>query len=481
MAVQLKDWKGNSITPVVPGDGGGGGSSYNSASVPHGKRGIGCTKFQPIVEGAINHIVEYGQSLSCGGDSVAITTNTESGCYMLGTSVKDITSTTLNPLRNIDGSDSEEDISTGEDMVVPTIHALKYLCIQSRVNAEFLGTSSGNGGMSIDRLSMKEHQDPVTTMNLFASKFKVHIDNAKLAATAADKTIVCPAIMYIQGENDYGTTHDYQAGYYIDGTKTDEEKYRPAIDYYKRMLVQLKNDMQNYIMTKYEQDLKPLFFVHAVGTEQLLPRGSWVNMAQIEACAENDDMILVGAPTFAPRNGVHLTGNGYRWWAEYFARTIYWAHFLNYKFEPVCPIQISKADDNKIVITHHVPCPPLCLDFHTVEDDIANCGFYLYKGDNTISIKSVEVSGCDVVITVSGVLSGTYEIRYIGHPRTKGRGNICDSDKWESCYPYVDDSVETYSSGEPNYRPKDEEGNYIFGEKFPMQNWCVPYTKFVTF
>lgn len=457
-----------------------GGGSYSSGSVPHGKRGIGCAKFQPIIEGAINHIVEYGQSLSRGGDSVAITTNTEAGCYMLGDKTNDYESTEFSLLRNINDTDSEEAINTGEDMVVPTIHALKYLCLQNRVDTEFLGTSSGNGGMSIDRLSKNSDSG----YHLYQSHFLTHVNHAKTAATNANKRIVCPAIMYIQGENDYGSSTQYQAGYYVlSEAETEEAKYRPAIDYYKRKLVQLKNDMQADIMSAYGQDLKPLFFVHAVGTESPVPKGSYVNMAQIEACAENDDMILVGAPTFAPRNGVHLTGNGYRWWAEFFAKAIFEANFLNYKFEPVCPIHISKADNDKIVITHHVPCPPLVIDYNTVGDPeyIRNCGFYIYKGENTITITSIEVSGCDVILTVSGTLSGTYEIRYIGHPRTNGRGNICDSQKWESLYPYMDDSVETYSSGEPNYRPKDENGNYIFGQKFPMQNWCVPYTKFVTF
>lgn len=473
----------NGVQLYAPAGGGGGGAS---ASVPFGKRGIGCAKYQPIVEGAINHIVEYGQSLSVGGDSVAITTNDVADCYMLGTNPRDVESTTFSALHNNNGQDVGEQINNGEDEIVATVHALKYLCLQNRVDTEFLGTSSGAGGMIIDKLSKTPQS---ISWASYYNRFLSHINHAKTAATAANKQIVCPAIMFIHGETDYETTQEYSAGTYVledDGTHTDEERYRPAIDYYKRLLVQLKNDMQADIMTTYNQSLKPLFYVQAPGTTAHNVKGCWVNMAMIEACEENDDMILVGASNYAPRPNVHLSGNGYRWCAERMAKVIYQTNFFNYKFEPIYPIAFS-ANGNQIIITHKVPCPPLTIDTHTVQaiirSEIFTAGYQI-AASNGATLQSVSVNGCDVILTMSKAVSGSVSIRYASGNNAyedKGRGNICDSDRWETLYPYIDDLENPYAVSELNYRPLDEDGNYIFGQKYPMQNWCVPYCVFLNF
>lgn len=433
-------------------------------------------EYQPIIEGAINHIVEYGQSLSVGGNSVAMTTVAEKGCYMLGTNTRDKKSSVLTPLRNIDGSDDGEEITTGEDMIVSTINTLKYLCLQEGVDTEFLGTSSGLGGMVIDRLSKVS----VLGSRYYTNYFLKHIDNALIAAQAANKQIVCPAIMYVQGETDYGPTKEGSAASHIlDEAETTEARFRPAIDFYKQKLVQLKNDMQTDIMAKYNQSLKPLFFVHAVGSGNQVRRGSVVNMAQIEACAENDDMILVGAPTFAPHTDVHLSGNGYRWWGGFFAKAIFESIRSNNKFEPVVPIAF-RASGKQITIKYNVPCPPLRLDLHTVQNDIPNYGFCV-RTPNKSSLLSVAVEGCEVTLTFDKDVSGTYEICYATSGIAAARGNICDSDNWTTLYQYAEDLDPTYAIGEINYRPKDENGQYIFGQNYPMQNWCVPFTYFVTF
>lgn len=468
----------NGIQLYAPTSSGGGGGN---SSTPYGKRAMGVVKYQPFVNDAINHIVEYGQSLSRGSYSKAITTTTENGCYMLGSNPADLSSsaTSFRLLKNIDGTEPGEGNATGEDMVVATVHALKYLCMQNGVAAEFLGTSSGVGGRPIDSFV----KNPRSSDRYYTNNFLTHITRAKAAATAANKTIVCPAIMYIQGEDDYSKNKQYAAGSLIDDSlPVSASKFRPAIDYYKQQLVQLKNDMQADIMATYGQTLKPLFFVHAIGTTAQRVRGTFVNMAQIEACTENDDMILVGAPTFAPRPNIHLSGNGYRWYAELFAKIIYQSVFYNYKFTPIQPVAF-KAVDKQVIITHIVPCPPLQLDLHTVQDDIPNFGLQVYPMGQSNPVVGIEVNGCDVIVTFTNTVSGTFEFVYASYGTTAGRGNICDSDKWATLYNYLDDSEDPYTADDMplNYRPKDENGNFIFGKKYPMQNWCVPYTYYITF
>ena len=104
--------------------------------------------------------------------------------------------------------------------------------------------------------------------------------------------------------------------------------------------------------------------------------------------------------------------------------------------------------------------------------------------DEKLTITGVEVDGCNVIVTFAKEVAGTYELNYAASSGTGGnkRGNICDSDRCATLSQYIDDSENIYApNGEINYRPKDKDGNFIFGEDYPMQNWCIPYSYIINF
>ena len=54
--------------------------------------------------------------------------------------------------------------------------------------------------------------------------------------------------------------------------------------------------------------------------------------------------------------------------------------------------------------------------------------------------------------------------------------NLRDSDKYQSLYTYLDDNDEEGIS----YKPTNEDGEVIVGEKYPMYNWADEFCFKVT-
>ena len=78
-----------------------------------------------------------------------------------------------------------------------------------------------------------------------------------------------------------------------------------------------------------------------------------------------------------------------------------------------------------------------------------------------------------IVIECKNELSGSIEVVYAGY-ESNGTGNVRDSDGFNSLYKYYDDSSD---SPKENYTPKDEQGNLIYGKRYPMYNWLVSFYK----
>lgn len=115
-----------------------------------------------------------------------------------------------------------------------------------------------------------------------------------------------------------------------------------------------------------------------------------------------------------------------------------------------------------------VPVLPLVFDNWTKESRTNN-GFRIFKDDTEVSIVDMTIVNNRVIlITDTDLTTGTIEITYAGQGPV-GSGNLRDSDEFNSMYTYYDDR-ETAPSKREAYTPKDKDGNYIYGKKYPMYN-----------
>lgn len=169
---------------------------------------------------------------------------------------------------------------------------------------------------------------------------------------------------------------------------------------------------------------------------------SLIPQAQLDAHVKNQGkIILVGPKYFLPyADGVHLTGQGYRWLGEYYAKAYRTVVLEGRAFEPVRP-KSARIAGNDVIVDFHVPSPPLVFDTQRVTA-VANMGFELSNGAaRPPIIQSVTIMGPDKVrIQCATTPPATTRVRYaftgnalaFGGPRTGPRGNLRDSDPTKS-------------------------------------------------
>lgn len=421
----------------------------------------------------LNQIILYGQSLSVGAESyVQLTTTNVKGNQTLGTTPHYVTGvTTLNDL--IAGTSSTEH----EPCV---IHASNKLKIELdkyfqdlTVDRKMLASANGQGGSAIEQLSKDWAEGLLAGKNAYDTFVTGLLTDTAAAATAAGKTLVCPAIMWMQGEaNSVEFWGDNMDGTTPSGTP-DHTKAG-----YKAKLLALKNDMQADIMAAYSQEKKPLFIMYVPGQHHTRDFDVPIQMAFIEFMQENDD-VIISNPTYpSPDFGSHLTSNGYRMLGEVFAKQLYYALIKGEKRQPLRPRKISKTS-NKVIIDFLVPKPPLVLDLFTVYE-VDNYGFQIKDDAGYKTISSIVVKDTYVELTCSSSFTGDVLVNYAGYktPGTsddKGHGNLRDSDPWVSLYNWEDDDDGVHV---PAYDPLDSDGATLLrlsGNNYGAKNWCLPF------
>lgn len=431
---------------------------YTISDIGHlNKQDIGSTDY--------SHIILYGQSLSMGWECPeVITTEPVENCYMIGSSPMinhgNDQSLSLNPLKAVKWA------SGGEQPVVALTNSFATLYNDNHsVPQKFIGTNCGEGGRSIERL-MKQCTNGT---NYYTTEFLDTINSAKSAVDTIDKTISCPAIFFMQGEYNYVNLTG--AGLEPDTDATSDK------DQYKQYLMQLKNDMQADIMETYGQSKKPLFFIYQVAGSYINRKDMSITMAQIEFAEENDDVFLMNSTYGMPDyNGGHLSTNGYRWYGEMMAKSMYQV-FENRKQWNGLELANIQIDGEKVLCDFRVPVLPLIFDTWTKEEKTNN-GFRVFKDDSEVTIEDISIEENRVIITTNTELTGTIEVTYAGQGPT-GSGNLRDSDTFNSMYTYYDDR-ESAPDKRENYTPKDKDGNYIYGKKYPMYNWANHFYKKIT-
>lgn len=262
-------------------------------------------------------IIMYGQSISMGWEATeALTTEECANTYMIGNSPM-ITygndySSTINPLC------AKEWLHGGEQPIVALTNSFEALYNKKyNTQQKFIGTSCGEGGMSIERL-LKECTvvSKSTGKNIYQREFEYCLETTKKACENEASTVSCPVIVFVQGESNYSGVAGLGIDELTDATR-DKEKY-------KEYLSMLKKEMQQDVVSVYEQENVPIFAISQVGGSFISNQEMTINTAVKEFAAENDDVILLTSYYAMPDyNGLHLSSNGYRWFGELLAKQIY--------------------------------------------------------------------------------------------------------------------------------------------------------------
>ena len=302
-------------------------------------------------------------------------------------------------------------------------------------------------------------------------------------AAKENATVTCPLVIWMQGEYNYWADTTRGLLPYIPNVVGKDE--------YKTLMLRLKNDMQNDVVSIYNQHSKPLFITYQVGAQYTRGRTLNIGMAQLEAANETEDIICAGPVYPMTDRGGHLDANGYRWYGEMLAKAYYRTIIGGKPFIPLQPEELSRTSDSKeIKICFRVPVKPLVLDDYTTEK-IKDYGFAIYNDGIRQKITDVKVKGDCVYITCEKDLSGAIEVTYAGADEFKGHGNLRDSDDYEAYYTYIDqdeknsdgtfvfardkDKNGNYVTLRPNYEPRDKSGNIIYGRPYPLYNFSVAF------
>lgn len=445
------------------------------------------------------HFIMDGQSLSTGHQSYpTLSTENVPGNYMISNQVwinyGNLHRKQLNPLvGNIaipfrQGKDVMSR-SAGTFAESPLVGAVNYVRLKKPKMDKIIATSVGFSGASVEELSKE-------------SETRTHYKDFETAVSLASQIteiqgdfVQCPVIFWMQGEFNYGTANPEK------GLKKNEPNTLDRQEY-KKLIINLKNNMQNEVVEKYDQKQKPVWITYQTGAQYMRDTLT-ISMAQLEASNEYKDIICAGPIYPMTDRGGHLDANGYRWFGEMLGKVYYQTQIKGKNFKPLQPkeILLDRAT-GKIQIRFHVPVPPLALDVNTLPK-IRDYGFEVYqdkaRSGNRINITKVELNGKDkVVLTCDKPLEGDVLIMYAGsgscienQPQglnhLQGHGNLRDSDSSKGFYKYIDldgknaDGAYIYprekfeSRLRPDYEPKDDSGNIIYNQNYPLYNFCIGF------
>lgn len=428
-----------------------------------------------------DQFIMYGQSLSVGAHSYpALSVENVSGNFQIGDQVwynyGNIKSNSLNPLTsNIAALYATQSSIMNGDAVTPAecplTGAVNHVKQKNGGNP-IIASSCGTAGMSIEQLS-KESQ----TKTFYNIHFLPAVRSAVQITQFLNSKVICPAIFWMQGESNYmGVGEGLTPGSLPTADKIS----------YKDLLVKLKNNMQTDIQNVNGQTEKPLFISYQVGGTSQRGRDLAIGMAQLEMSNEISDFICAGPIYPVTNRGLHLDPNGYRWFGEMLAKAYYKTKILNEPFKPLQPKKISRTSNpNELKIEFHVPNLPLVIDEKLVAK-VDDSGFEIYLDNVKQTINSVNIVGDAVMLTCAVPLNGSIEVVYAG-TTFKGKGNLRDSDPYQSYYQYIDldktnpDGTFVYprdagiTTLRPAYEPKGADGNPIYNQNYPLFNFSLSF------
>lgn len=322
---------------------------------------------------------------------------------------------------------------------------LDAVSLSEDATRQFVAAVCGVGGTSIAELSKGASPELYQRVLQCAAAVKAKAD-------ALSGTFGIPAVLWLQGEQDY-----------TDGTSKAA---------YKALLVQLVADIRADVQVAIAGQDRPFVFVtyQTGGSYASDANALAVAQAQLELSQEQPNWYLA-APTYPVTDkGGHLDPNGYRWLGQQFGKVLHKVLVLNHGWRPLSPIQATRRG-REILLDMHVPEPPLVWDMPyvvTTLTDYAAKGFALRDGDGALAITSVElVAETMVRIVAARDVVGEAFVRYAGKATFNGNGCLRDSDPTTASEDYV------YEAGTGQYAGAEIPA--LIDRPYPLHNWCVAF------
>lgn len=442
---------------------------------------------QTLKDRTYQHLIMYGQSLSTGAQSYpALSTENIEGNYMIGDQVwieqGNTHFTEFNPLKASTAimyqnyPKNRASITLAETPLVGLVNHLQLK--QPKAGIKYLASSDGENGKSIEALS----KNGVLQKKYYKDYFLKSIESAANIARSNGYKMVTPAIFWLQGEYNYFTLHDDNTK----GATLDKNVY-------KKLMVELKNDMQKDIMNAYGQTKKPVFITYQVGSLRNDDNLN-IGLAQLELSNTYDDIINAGPIYHLPHRGIHMDANGYRWYGEMLAKVYYKTQVLGEDFKPLQPKQIYRISSNSVGIIFHVPQPPLVFDTNLVQA-LPNYGFKIKNNgvEQNISEVKIDSNNNTIIISCTNAITGNVEVIYgqqniyLNKKLLIKAGNLRDSDNYPAFFTYID--LDAKKDGEyiypreksektlrPDNEPKDKDGSFLHGKPYPLYNFSVAFS-----
>lgn len=428
----------------------------------------------------LNHFLMYGQSLSEGQEAwPALSTTQRYDNLMLGNSVHPTSGTNttwtpiggavLNPLVATvrDGASGLLDAAgqaalapgaanLGETPVEAAVNFMRKAWLDARSltadpNRRFLASACGVSGMTIEQLSKGASPELFNRLRTCATA-------AKAAATAAGLTYGVPAVLYLQGENNYDASY---------GGATSKAAY-------KTLLLQLVADIRTDIQGTIAAQTRPFAFItYQTGAGYTRDADALsVGMAQWELSEEQPNWHLACPVYPVVDKGGHLDPNGSRWIGAQLGKVLHRVLVLGQRWRPLCPVKITSRA-REILVEFHVPQPPLVFDAGYVSNTatlFTNKGFTVLNSSNVaVTIASVEIVA-DAVVKITLAAdppAGGVTVRYAGQATYSGNGNLRDSD------PTIADERYLYTAGNGQYASANIPA--LIDKPYPLHNWCIAF------
>lgn len=409
-------------------------------------------------------IMMYGQSLSIGQETpAAFKEDPVENCYMPAGGVQVVDAASLVPLMGGNGTNTYGDIMAGkQDPVVSAVKSFVNMYHQARPwdKTKFIAISLGVGGRAQSCFHSATRM-PWADYHYLDTRVAPCFEALKNIADAEGKTISLSAVIWCQGETDYG-------GAWINDTyeqwaARQTTAMQGSYDAYYQGLRYLKDDIYALAQTKFgaTQVAPPAFLCYSIGGQWIGNAKLSINMATVKMADSDDDTMLVGPNYCVPDyQGGHLSMNGYRWYGEFIGRALFNQFLGDWKEEPLRPVAFA-IDGNKLTITFNKG--RLCFDTHTT-GAVPDYGFVVRQGtaaqlnaainnsdtSYNVAITSVEIGEDEhqVVITCAVDLNAeAVDVIYAGNcgnftANQKGSGNLRDKTRWVALTRYMDDALD---------------------------------------
>lgn len=380
---------------------------------------------RPIV--GINHIPSDGQSLSNGGggtvppDPEPVRTRVApfGSVRMVGNSVRfqgrrGVTtwapvggSATLTPMI------ATSSAGNGETLLEQALAHFKVqqsaiFGVAEDTARVFVGTACGWGGQTVEQLSRGAIPDQFNRLPTACSLVKG-------LAEAAGAAYAIPALLYVQGEANYGG---------VAGTAD-----RAA---FAALTAQLFDDFDTHCTTAIAgQAAKPAKFVHQTSSVYVRDDVNMsISMAWIDLLKSRRDVYVVG-PTYAYVKWLgHLTGNGYAWMGQQTGKVMDLVLNQRRRWRPLMPISFQHRG-RETLITFHVPVPPLQwrhVHVGRVATMFPQRGFSCVDDAGNIPCSAEIVGDVTVRVTRTRDVGANGFLSYGARVFHSGHGNLFDSD-----------------------------------------------------